>query len=36
MEMQEQGAMNDMMCDKAHEVENVNEQQDYRGPVNIV
>ena len=30
--MQEHGAMN-MMYDKVHKVENVNEQQDYRGPV---
>ena len=33
MEMQEQGAINDMVYDEVHEVENANEQQDYRGPV---
>ena len=32
MEIQEQGDMN-MMYDEVHEVENANEQQDYRGPV---
>ena len=32
MEMQEQGAMN-MTYDEVHEVENANEQKDYRGPV---
>ena len=33
MEMQEQGAINDTMYDEVHEVENANEQKDYRGPV---
>ena len=31
--MQEQGAVNDLMYDEVHELENANEQQDYTGPV---
>ena len=33
MEMQEQSLLNEMMCDKVHEIEDANEQQDYRGPI---
>ena len=33
MEMQEQSLLNEMMCDEVHEIEDVNEQKDYRGPI---
>ena len=33
MEMQEQSLLNEMMCDEVHEIEDANEQQDYRGPI---
>ena len=33
MEMQEQSILNEMMCDEIHEIEDNNEQQDYRGPM---
>ena len=33
MEMQEQGTINDMMCDEAHQVENEDEKQEYQGPI---
>ena len=33
MEMQEQSLLNEMMCNEVHEIEDANEQQDYRGPI---
>ena len=33
MEMQEQSFLNEMMCDEVHEIEDANEQKDYRGPI---
>ena len=33
MEMQEQSLLNEMMCDEVHEIEDANEQQDYRSPI---
>ena len=33
MEMQEQSLLNEVMCDEIHEIEDANEQQDYRGPI---
>ena len=33
MEMQEQSLLNEIMCDEVHEIEDANEQQDYRGPI---
>ena len=33
MEIQEQSLLNEMMCDEIHEIEDANEEQDYRGPI---
>ena len=33
MEMQEQSLLNEIMCDEVHEIEDANEQLDYRGPI---
>ena len=33
MEMQEQSLLSEMMCDEVHEIKDVNEQKDYRGPI---
>ena len=33
MEMQEQNLLNEMMYDEIHEIDDVNEQQDYTGPI---